>query len=135
MTGVGLGQAISVTTVYLVEIAPVAIRGVAACFLQTYVVFGIMTGYFIAFGSSNIAGSSWSWRMPFIVQAVVAAVLSLEMVLVPFSPRWLAQIGRSNDAKKVLLKLRPVATVEAEFDKAESGSGETATDGEYQGDL
>ncbi|KAL3436551.1 general substrate transporter [Aspergillus tetrazonus] len=117
VTGVGMGQAISVTTVYLVEIAPVAIRGVAACFLQTYVVFGIMTGYFIAFGSSNIAGSSWSWRIPFIVQAVVAAVLSLGMVLVPFSPRWLAQIGRSNDAKKVLLELRPVATVEAEFDE------------------
>jgi MFS family permease len=117
VTGVGMGQAISVTTVYLVEIAPVAIRGVAACFLQTYVVFGIMAGYFIAFGSSNIVGSSWSWRMPFIIQAVVSVVLSLGMGFVPFSPRWLAQTGRSNDAKKVLFKLRPVATVEAEFDE------------------
>ncbi|KAL4990972.1 general substrate transporter [Aspergillus falconensis] len=117
LTGIGMGQAISVTTVYLVEIAPVAIRGVAACFLQTYVVLGIMTGYFIAFGSSNIAGSSLSWRMPFIIQAVVAVVLSLGMVLVPSSPRWLAQVGRSDDAKKVLCKLRPVATVEAEFDE------------------
>ncbi|CBF77131.1 hypothetical protein AN4621.2 [Aspergillus nidulans FGSC A4] len=117
VTGAGMGQDISVTTVYLVEIAPVAIRGVAACLLQTCVVFGIMTGYFIAFGSSNIAGNSWSWIVPFIVQAVVAAVLSLGMVLVPFSPSWLAQIGRNNDAKKVLFKLRPVATVEAEFEE------------------
>ncbi|KAL4920939.1 general substrate transporter [Aspergillus aurantiobrunneus] len=116
ITGIGMGQAVSVTTVYLVEIAPVAIRGVAACFLQTYVVFGIMSGYFIAFGSHNIAGS-FSWRAPFIIQAVVAAVLCVGMVFIPFSPRWLAQVGRSDDAKQVLCNLRPPSAVEIELDE------------------
>ncbi|KAL4952345.1 general substrate transporter [Aspergillus filifer] len=114
LTGIGMGQAISVTTVYLVEIAPVSIRGVAACFLQTYVVFGIMTGYFIAFGSSNIEGG-FSWRVPFIIQAVVAVLLCLGMLFVPFSPRWLAQVGRHEHAKRTLGKLRLSDTVEIEL--------------------
>ncbi|KAL2868585.1 putative MFS sugar transporter [Aspergillus lucknowensis] len=116
VTGIGMGQAISVTTVYLVEIAQVSIRGVAACFLQTYVVFGIMTGYFIAFGSHNVSGSL-SWRMPFIIQAIVAVVLCVGMILVPFSPRWLAQVGRVDDARRALCKLRPASEVEDELDE------------------
>ncbi|KAL4934977.1 hypothetical protein BDV06DRAFT_229253 [Aspergillus oleicola] len=118
LTGIGVGQAISVTTVYLVEIAPVSIRGVAACFLQTYVVFGIMTGYFTAFGSSNINGS-FSWRLPFIIQAVVAALLCLGIAFVPFSPRWLAQVGRHDQAKQALSKLRLPDSVTVETELAE----------------
>ncbi|KAL5343446.1 general substrate transporter [Aspergillus crustosus] len=114
ITGIGMGQSISVTTVYLVEIAPVAVRGVAACFLQTYVVFGIMTGYFVAFGSSNISGS-WSWRLPFIIQAAIAVILCLGMFFVPFSPRWLVQVGRNNDARQALCKVRLPSAVDTEL--------------------
>ncbi|KKK15494.1 hypothetical protein P175DRAFT_0429562 [Aspergillus ochraceoroseus IBT 24754] len=114
ITGVGMGQAISVTTVYLVEIAPASIRGVTACFLQLYVVFGIMTGYFIAFGSHNIPGSL-SWRLPFVIQAIVAVVLLVGIIFVPFSPRWLVQVGRIGDAHRVLSKVRPLSAVEGEL--------------------
>ena len=51
ITGVGAGQAILVTTVYRVEIAPVETRGITACLLQLYVVAGILMGYFITFGT------------------------------------------------------------------------------------
>jgi hypothetical protein len=64
-----MGQAISVATVYLVEIATADIRGVTACLLQLFVVVGIMTGYFIAYGSHELLGSM-AWTLPFIVQAV-----------------------------------------------------------------
>ncbi|KAL2852258.1 hypothetical protein BJX68DRAFT_254601 [Aspergillus pseudodeflectus] len=116
VTGVGIGQAISVTTVYLIEMAPVGIRGVAACFLQTYVVLGIMVGYFIAFGAHNITGS-WAWRVPFVVQAVVAAVLCVGMGVVPFSPRWLVQVGRADNARRALSKVRPLTDVERELEE------------------
>ncbi|KAI9373266.1 general substrate transporter [Aspergillus egyptiacus] len=117
ITGVGVGQAISVTTVYLVEVAPVGTRGVAACFLQTYVVLGIMTGYFISFGASRIAGSSWGWRVPFVVQGAVALGLCVGMVFVPFSPRWLVQVGRVEEARKVLYTVRPACDVEGELEE------------------
>lgn len=114
ITGMGMGQAISVATVYLVEIATADIRGVTACLLQLFVVVGIMTGYFIAYGSHQLSGSM-AWRLPFIVQAVMAAVLSLGLLLLPFSPRWLVQAGRSDDARRVLTKLRTEAAVDSEL--------------------
>lgn len=114
ITGVGMGQAISVTTVYLVEIAPADVRGVVACSLQLYVVFGIMAGYFITYGTQYLSGSM-SWRVPFIIQAIMAAVLSVVMLLLPFSPRWLVQVGRNEDARQVLRKLRPESTVDDEL--------------------
>ncbi|PLB45815.1 sugar transporter [Aspergillus steynii IBT 23096] len=114
ITGMGMGQAISVATVYLVEIATTDIRGVTACLLQLFVVIGIMTGYFIAYGSHDLEGSM-AWRVPFIVQAAVAVVLTLGLLLVPFSPRWLVQVSRNEDAKRVLGKLRTPSVVDSEL--------------------
>ena len=114
ITGVGMGQAISVTTVYLVEIAPAEVRGVVACSLQLYVVIGVMAGYFITYGTQYLAGSM-AWRVPFIIQAAMAAILSAVMLLMPFSPRWLAQVGRVEDARVVLRKLRPESVVDEEL--------------------
>ncbi|KKK21365.1 MFS transporter [Aspergillus ochraceoroseus] len=93
ITGVGMGQAISVTTVYLVEIAPASIRGVTACFLQLKPVL----------------------ELPFVIQAIVAVVLLVGIIFVPFSPRWLVQVGRIGDAHRVLSKVRPLSAVEGEL--------------------
>ncbi|PYI07785.1 sugar transporter [Aspergillus sclerotiicarbonarius CBS 121057] len=119
ITGVGMGQAISVTTVYLVEIAPAEGRGVVACSLQLYVVIGIMAGYFITYGTQYLTGSM-AWRVPFIIQAAMAAVLSVVMLLMPFSPRWLVQVGRIEDARVVLRKLRPDSVVDEELREIEN---------------
>lgn len=105
VTGVGAGQAIAVGTVYLVEVAPVEIRGVAACLLQLYVTIGITAGYFTAFGSRTLSGSI-AWRTPFILQAVMALVLTVGMIFVPFSPRWLMQQGKKETAEATLRRLR-----------------------------
>ncbi|KAL4888254.1 sugar transporter [Aspergillus ambiguus] len=114
ITGVGMGQAISVVTVYLVEIAPADIRGVAACSLQFAVVFGIMAGYFIAFGTQNLPGSM-AWRVLFIIQAAIAAIFALGMAFMPFSPRWLVQVGRPGEAQRVLHKLRTASAATSEL--------------------
>lgn len=116
VTGIGMGQAISVTTVYLVEIAPADVRGVVACSLQLYVVIGIMSGYFIAYGTQHVT-SSLAWRLPFVIQAVIAAVLSSGIAFMPFSPRWLVQVDRSEDARQVLAKLRPAPVVDTELEE------------------
>ncbi len=116
ITGFGVGQAIAVTTVYLVELAPREIRGVAACMLQTYVVLGITVEYFVSFGSRELHGPI-AWRTPFIVQACVAFFMTAGMLFLPFSPRWLAQKGRMEDARRVLAKLRSHELVEPELEE------------------
>lgn len=125
ITGLGAGQAVAVTTVYLVEVAPVEIRGVTACLLQFYVTVGITAGYFIAFGSRNLAGSI-AWRVPFIVQAAAALVLTAGMPALPFSPRWLVQHGRSDEARMVLRKVRDgEEQVESELEEIEKSRAES----------
>ncbi|OJJ82205.1 sugar porter family MFS transporter [Aspergillus glaucus CBS 516.65] len=116
ITGLGMGQTISMATVYLVEIATADIRGVTACLLQLFVVTGVMTGYFIAYGTHSLSGSL-AWRTPFIVQAAMAAIFCAGVLFIPFSPRWLVQAGRSDDAKRVLLQLRIPPAVDVELEE------------------
>ncbi|MDI1489653.1 MAG: hypothetical protein OHK93_000850 [Ramalina farinacea] len=93
ITGLGAGQTIAVTTIYLVEVAPLETRGTSASLLQMYISSGIALGYFIAFGSSNADSE--------------------------FYARWLVQAGRSEDARQVLAKVRPEQRVQTELNEIE----------------
>lgn len=115
ITGIGQGQSISVVTIYLCEIAPQNIRGTVASMLQLLITIGIATGYFIAYGSSRL-DSSLAWRIPFIVEACIAMMLSIGMVLMPFSPRWLVQRGRVHEARQVLSRLRQASDMNEELE-------------------
>ena len=105
ITGIGQGQSISVVTIYLCEISPHEIRGTVATMLQSPIVTGIATGYFVAYGSSKM-DSSVAWRTPFIVEASMAVILISGMAFMPYSPRWLVQTGRIDEARTVLQRLR-----------------------------
>lgn len=114
ITGMGIGQALAVTTVYLVEIAPPDTRGASASLVELYVVSGVMVGYFVAFASRNLP-SSLAWRTPFIVQSGVALVLAVGTLFIPFSPRWLVQKNRIKDAERVLNDTRDISLAREEL--------------------
>lgn len=105
ITGIGQGQSISVVTIYLCEISPGEIRGTVAAVLQLLITVGIALGYFVAYASSRIGGEL-AWRTPFILEASMAAVFVSGMAFMPYSPRWLIQRGRIDEARAVLQKLR-----------------------------
>lgn len=105
ITGIGQGQSISVVTIYLCEISPQEIRGTVATVLQLLITIGIALGYFVAYASSRIGGEL-AWRTPFILEASMAAILVSGMAFMPYSPRWLVQRGRIDEARAVLQKLR-----------------------------
>lgn len=71
--GLGAGQTISVASIYLVEIAPRETRGKLACLLQFFIAIGVMSGYFITYGTQKLS-SSMAWRLPFVIQAVFASL-------------------------------------------------------------
>jgi MFS family permease len=105
--GIGIGLGFSTTTVYLVEIAPARQRGLLGCMTQLLITIGIAAAYFIAYASVGLSGSI-AWRIPFIVQASVGLILAIGMIFIPFSPRWLMQMGREVEAMETLRKLRNV---------------------------
>lgn len=105
--GVGIGLTLSTTTVYLVEISPTHQRGLLSCMAQLLITIGIAAAYFTAYGSVELSGSI-AWRIPFIVQAFVGALLASGIFFIPFSPRWLMQKGREPEALETLRRLRNV---------------------------
>ena len=114
ITGMGIGQALAVTTVYLVEITPPKTRGAWTGLLELYIVSGVMVGYFVVYGSRNLP-SSLAWRTPFIVQSGIALVLAFGTIFIPFSPRWLVQKNRIREAERVLNDTRGTSVAREEL--------------------
>lgn len=66
---------------------------------------GIVIAYWITYGTRYMAGE-WSWRLPFLLQMVPGFILVAGVIILPFSPRWLASKGRNEEALNSLAKLR-----------------------------
>lgn len=72
---------------------------------------GIMLAYWICYGTNFIGGtgagqSDMAWRTPMIAQGIPAVILSVGVWFLPYSPRWLVNQGRDEEAKSTLSKLR-----------------------------
>ncbi|KAL8888649.1 MAG: hypothetical protein Q9205_005190 [Flavoplaca limonia] len=87
LAGIGEGFFLSTVVVYICEICPPERRGPVASLVQLLTTFGIPAGYFNCYGSVNIE-SPYSWRLPFILQAVLAVALACTCRFLPSSPRW-----------------------------------------------
>lgn len=55
------------------------------------------------FGTQNYQ-SSWSWRLPSLLQLLLPIVALPGFWLTPESPRWLVSVGRHNEARTVLAR-------------------------------
>ncbi len=76
---------------------------------------GICCGYFTCYGTIHIA-SSISWRLPFILAAILGIILAISCLYLPVSPRWLLLHDRRDDALHQLGRLNLSRTeVEKEF--------------------
>lgn len=85
---------------------------------------GICCGYFTCYGSVHI-DSPMSWRLPFVVMAVIAVVLAIACLYLPQSPRWLLVHGRRDQALRELERLG-ISRVEAEKDIIRPELGQSA---------
>ena len=97
--GLAVGTASFVSPMYIAELVPPRIRGGVVSFNQLMVTLGILTAYIVDWG---FAGLSNNWRWMFALAAVPGAALAIGMYFMPFSPRWLVQKGREDDAREVL---------------------------------
>jgi sugar porter (SP) family MFS transporter len=101
--GLAVGCASFVSPMYIAEIVPRRIRGGVVSFNQLMVTLGILVAYIVDWG---FAGFSNNWRWMFAVAVVPGAALAIGMYFMPFSPRWLVDKGREDEARKVLEQYR-----------------------------
>ena len=102
--GIGLTAALAVT--YITESAPANIRGLLAFSYQLLAVCGIfltnVITYIIASHGSNDWDIAAGWRWMLGLGAIPAAAFLLAMRRAPESPRFLIQIGRTDEGFAVL---------------------------------
>ncbi|EIM90365.1 general substrate transporter [Stereum hirsutum FP-91666 SS1] len=131
IAGVGEGLFLSTVTVYILEISPTNLRGRLSCLCQLLITTGIAAGYFVSYGSINLS-SSVSWRLLFIMQAIVSFIFSAGSLFLPHSPRWLQHVGRTEDAARAWARLGFTATeAEKEQEVEERERDELTSEQEY----
>lgn len=130
-TGLGVGLFSGVGPLYNAELSAPEMRGLLVSFYQFATILGIMSSFWVGYGSNYIGGtgatqSNIAWRLPSIIQGIPAVLLACGIWFMPFSPRWLVQVGRDEEAKSTLAWMRklPVDDLQVQIEyleiKAES---------------
>ena len=102
LSGIGAGAAIVVVPIYISEISPPEFKGLFGATTQIMINFGILLaqllGYFLSRGQL--------WRIILAVAGAISLVHFAALLLVPESPKWLAEHQRLHQTRQVLKKLR-----------------------------
>jgi sugar porter (SP) family MFS transporter len=101
--GLAVGTASFVSPMYISELAPKRIRGGVTSFNQLMVVSGIMAAYIVNWALKD-ASDNWRWMLG--LGAVPGLALAIGMYFQPFSPRWLVEQGREEEALQTLRRAR-----------------------------
>jgi sugar porter (SP) family MFS transporter len=110
---------------YIAELVPPRIRGGVVSFNQLMITIGILLAYISDWGFAKVAGD---WRWMFAVALVPGVMLAVGMYFMPFSPRWLVDQGRDDDAREVLRRYRDSDDdVESEIEEIKEVSSEEAS--------
>jgi putative MFS transporter len=99
--GIAIGGAMPVAITYINEIAPTKTRGRYFAMFQ----FLCMAGYPAASIASTYVIPHMGWRWLVALGAAPLVLLPLLWMTAPESPRWLARLGRTDQANKALAKL------------------------------
>jgi MFS family permease len=101
---VGMGSAISngAAPTLLGELLPAHKRGrILGLFFSCFYV-GSLASSIVNYGSQNI-DSTWSWRLPSLLQFIPSLLAVILVPFIPESPRWLVANRRDDEAHEVLV--------------------------------
>lgn len=110
--GLAIGMGSYTAPLYIAEVAPYEMRGALVSLNQLAITIGILSSYIINFVFTNFEGS---WRWMFGIGIIPACLLSIGMLFLPESPRWLVKQNKINQAIDTLQKLRNTHDISAEL--------------------
>ncbi|KAJ5711214.1 hypothetical protein N7488_005370 [Penicillium malachiteum] len=108
VNGIGTGILNAIVPVWATETAEHTSRGQFIAIEFTLNIFGVVLAYWLEFGLSFIDGgkSPFRWRFPIGFQIIFLVILFVAVWFFPESPRWLVKIGREQEARYILQRLR-----------------------------
>jgi len=93
-----------VVPLYQSEISPPELRGFLTGLTQFMISIGFLVANWVGYGCQFLRSDA-QWRVPLGVQVFPATMLFLGMFILPFSPRWLVEQGRHDEALVVVQRL------------------------------
>ncbi|KAH8806007.1 general substrate transporter [Xylogone sp. PMI_703] len=102
--GFGLGIVATAAPPLLSEVAYPTHRGKLVSFYLVTWSLGSLIAAWITYGTFKMSDSSWSWRIPSVLQCFFSLVQGTLSLFAPESPRWLIYQGRKKEAYEILAK-------------------------------
>ncbi|PQE10857.1 sugar transporter protein [Rutstroemia sp. NJR-2017a BBW] len=106
ITGLGVGIDTSTVPMYRsqAELCRSEVRGRLVTTEVLFTGLGVSGAYFFVYGMSHVGGPL-AWRLPIACQVIFALIVSILMVGLPETPRWLMEKGRIEEAEVVMTKI------------------------------
>jgi MFS transporter, SP family, sugar:H+ symporter len=114
LLGIANGIFITTAQMYIVEVLPPNLRGMALGFFAMVIVTAITLSSVITNFTKKLT-SRLSYQIPLIAVMSVPVLIFILVQFCPESPRWLIMRGRDEDAKRALVRLRGKAYTKIEI--------------------
>jgi SP family galactose:H+ symporter-like MFS transporter len=111
VSGIAIGIASFISPMYIAELVPAKFRGSLVAVNMLAITTGIVVAYLVDFAFSSIHG----WRYMFGLAAIPSIALVIGMWLLPDSPRWLISKSKTDEARRVLQRVRTASDVGPEI--------------------
>ncbi|KAF2440854.1 general substrate transporter [Karstenula rhodostoma CBS 690.94] len=103
--GLGASIASAVAPAYAVELAHPAFRGTMAGMYNNFWWLGNILAGWTTYGTNlHMPDSSWSWRLPTLVQCILPGIVAAMVMFFPETPRWLLSKDRREEAIAIMAK-------------------------------
>lgn len=103
LVGFGLGIVSVAAPPLLSETAYPTHRGKLVSFYLVSWPLGSLIAAWVTYGTFQMSTSSWSWRLPSLLQCTFSIIQAILSLFAPESPRWLIYKGRSKEALEILV--------------------------------
>lgn len=102
--GVGIEFCIIPSPVLTTELAYPTHRAKITSVLFTFYFIGSILSSWTTYGTYRMSQSTWTWRIPSLLQLALPSVEFIGLFWVPESPRWLVSKGRVQEARTIFVK-------------------------------
>ncbi|QGA15942.1 hypothetical protein EYB26_003604 [Talaromyces marneffei] len=99
--GMGCGIILTIVPIYIAEVSPPKQRGMIVGLQGFMIAIGFFAANWIGYGGAYAKGDA-QWRIPLAMQIPGPLALAIGCCFVPYSPRWLIQQERYEEARVVL---------------------------------